>query len=257
MRHIRSFIVVLLFVSSGVFAQSADEIIAASRDRIKADTIQSQSKMLITSKNGGTSERTLNQYSKDGPNGTRIIVEFLSPASVKGTRFLTMQNSGGGDDRWIYLPELNRVRRVAAQEGAKSFVGTDLSYDDVSSADRETDKDAHKVLREEKVNGNLCYVIESVPKDTSYQYSKMVSWVDKENYVNYKMELHDKKGALVKRYEILELKEVQGRLSPWVARMTTVKTNTSTKITMLQLAYDKAIPESAFTTNYLETGKAN
>jgi negative regulator of sigma E activity len=168
-----------------------------------------------------------------------------------------MQNSGGGDDRWIYLPELNRVRRVAAQEGAKSFVGTDLSYDDVSSADRETDEDTHKVLREETLNGNLCYVIESVPKDTSYQYSKMVSWIDKENYVNYKMELHDKKGALVKCYEILELKDVQGQLSPWVARMTTVKPNTSTKITMLQLAYDKAIPESAFTTNYLETGKAN
>jgi hypothetical protein len=216
--------------------------------------------MVLIARNGSKSERTINQYSKDGPNGSRTIVEFLSPASVKGTRFLTMRNKDGGDDRWIYLPELNRVRRIAAQEGSKSFVGTDLSYDDISSTDRDVDKDTHKILREEAVSarsGRDCYVIESVPKDSSYQYSRMVSWIDKNNYVNHKLELYDRKGALIKRYEILELKDVQGRLSPWVSKMTSLSSNTSTTVNVLQLVYDRAIPDSVFTTNYLETGKAN
>jgi outer membrane lipoprotein-sorting protein len=251
------FFIAALLSAYCLYGQSADDIVKSSRDRIKADTVQSQSTMVLTAKNGSKSERTINQYSKDGPNGSRTIVEFLSPASVKGTRFLTMENKDGGDDRWIYLPELNRVRRVAAQEGGRSFVGTDLSYDDISSADRDVDKDTHKILREETLNGRACHVIESVPKDKSYQYSRMISWVDKNNYVNHKLELYDRKGALVKRYEILELRDVQGRLSPWVSKMTSLNANTSTTVNILQLVYDKAIPDSVFTTNYIETGKAN
>lgn len=251
------FLIIVLLSAYCLYGQSAVDIVKSSRDRIKSDTVQSRSTMILTSKNGSKSERTINQYSKDGPNGSRTIVEFLTPASVKGTRFLTMQNKDGGDDRWIYLPELNRVRRIAAQEGGKSFVGTDLSYDDISSTDRDVDKDTHKILREETLNGSACYVVESEPKDKSYQYGRMVSWIDKNNYVNHKLELYDRKGALIKRYEILELNEVQGRLSPWVSKMTSLNANTSTTVNILQLVYDKALPDSMFTTNYLETGKAN
>jgi outer membrane lipoprotein-sorting protein len=251
------FFVVVLLSAYCLYGQDAAEIVRASRDRIKADTVQSQSTMVLTAKNGSKSERTINQYSKDGPYGSRTIIEFLSPASVKGTRFLTMQNKDGGDDRWIYLPELNRVRRVAAQDGGKSFVGTDLSYDDISSTDRDVEADTHGILREEILSGNACYVIESVPKDKSYQYGRIVSWIDKSTFVNHKLELYDKRGALVKRYEVLELKDVQGRLSPWVSKMTSLNANTSTTVSVLRLVYDNAIPDSVFTTNYLETGKPN
>jgi hypothetical protein len=251
------FFAALLLSAYSLYGQSADDIVKSSRDRIEADTVQSQSTMVLTAKNGSKTERTINQYSKDGTNGSRTVVEFLSPASVKGTRFLTVENGDGGEDRWIYLPELSKVRRIAAQQGSGSFVGTDLSYDDISSADRDVGKDMHTILREEALNGKSCYVIESIPKDKAYQYSRMVSWIDKDTYVNYKLELHDKKGALVKRYEILELKDVQGRLSPWVSKMTSLNANTSTTVNVLQLVYDRAIPDSVFTTNYLETGKAN
>jgi hypothetical protein len=39
--------------------------------------------------------------------------------------------------------------------------------------------------------------------------------------------------------------------------MTSLKENTSTTVNVLQLVYDRAIPDNVFTTNYLETGKAN
>jgi outer membrane lipoprotein-sorting protein len=242
------------FLTFGLYAQDAASIINASRNRIKADTISTQSRMVITSKNGTTTERTINQYSKDTADGkSRIIIEFLSPASVKGTRFLTIQNKA--DDRWIYLPELNKVRRIAAGEGSNSFMGTDLSFDDISSADREVDKDTHKILKEETLNGKVCYVIESTPKDTAYQYSKMISWIEKDNSVTHKLELYDKKNNLQKVFETIELKDVQGRLSPWVTKMTTIAAGTFTTIYIQKLVYDSNIPEGAFTTNYLETGR--
>jgi hypothetical protein len=211
--------------------------------------------MVIASRSGAASERIIDQYEKDGPKGGRTIIVFQSPKAVAGTRFLTMDNPGGPADRWIFLPELNKTRRIAASEGGGSFMGTDMSYDDISSAKRDVGLDTHTLLREEILNGNPCYVIESVPKDRSYQYSKMIQWINKANQVNHKVELYDRRGNLAKVLEILSLKEVQGRLSAAATRMTTVGAGTSTTIYADILKYDDPIPEGVFTTGYLETGR--
>jgi outer membrane lipoprotein-sorting protein len=212
--------------------------------------------MVITAKNGSTTERQIDQYSKDGPKGSRTVIVFLQPASVANTRFLTMESGGPADDQWIFLPSLGKVRRIASSEGSGSFMGTDLSYDDISSADRDANLDTHALLREETFNGKACYVIESKPKDSSYQYSKMVQWIGKADKVDYKIELYDKRGVHVKTLEVLELKDVQGRLSPMRTKMTTIAAGTSTTIFVDKLQYDANIPESVFTTSYIETGKA-
>ncbi|MDR1574875.1 MAG: outer membrane lipoprotein-sorting protein [Treponema sp.] len=246
---------VMVISARPLSAQDAAALIRESRDRITADTVSSRSRMTLTAKNGSTTERRLDQYSKDGPRGSRTIVAFQSPAAVAGTRFLTMENSGGADDRWIFLPSLGKVRRIAASEGSGSFVGTDLSYDDISAADRDADLDTHRLLREESLNGAPCYVIESVPRDTSYQYSKMVQWIDKATRVNHRVELYDRRGTLVKLLETLELRDVQGRLSPTLTKMSTLAAGTSTTITVEILKYDDPIPESVFTTRFLETGR--
>ena len=250
--------VVFVFVLAGVFAsaQDAASIVEKSRNRIKADTVSTRSKMILTAKNGAVTERVMVQYSKkDGRGNNRAVIVFQEPASVRGTRFLTIENQGKDNDQWIFLPGLGKVRRIAASEGSGSFVGTDFSYDDISSVDRKADLDNHKILREEKYRDKNCYVIESNPKDTNYQYSKMIQWVDKDNFVTYKVELYDKKGTQVKLLEILELREVQGRLPPVVTRMTTLAAGTSTSLNVDALKYDDPIPEGVFTTNYLETGR--
>jgi len=212
--------------------------------------------MVITAKNGTVTERTIDQYSKkDSKGNNRAIIVFQDPASVKGTRFLTIENPGKDNDQWIYLPSLGKVRRIAASEGSGSFMGSDFSYDDISSADRDANLDNHRILREEKYQGKDCYVIESTPKDSGYQYSKMIEWIDKDNFVTYKVELYDKKGTQVKLLEIPELKEVQGRLAPMVTKMTNLALGTSTSLNVSLLKYDDPIPEGVFTTNYLETGR--
>ncbi|MDR1956371.1 MAG: outer membrane lipoprotein-sorting protein [Treponema sp.] len=236
-------------------AQDAAALVRDSRDRIQADTISTRSRMVLTAKDGTTSERLIDQFSKEGPKGNRTIIVFQRPAGVAGTRFLTMENPGSPADRWIFLPSLGKVRRIAASEGSGSFMGTDLSYDDVSSADRDVDLDTHSLVREETLNGNACYVIESVPRDRSYQYSRMMQWIDKNTRVNHKIELYDRRGTLVKALEILELKEVQGRLSPMVTKMSTLGAGTSTTIYTDILKYDDPLPEGVFTVKFLETGR--
>jgi outer membrane lipoprotein-sorting protein len=238
-------------------AQSAAAIMQAAKDRIKSDTMSSRSRMVITAKNGGTTERVIDQYSKDAANGyARTVIVFQSPATVKGTRFLTMDNASGKSDQWIFLPALGKVRRIASSESGGSFMGTDFSYDDMSLMDRDVGEDTHTILREETLNGMACYVIESVPKDSDFQYAKMITWVDKASYRSYKQELYNKRGAVEKLMEMLGYRDVQGRDTPTQTKISTLAAGTSTTIYMDIIKYDDPIPEAVFTTAYLETGRA-
>jgi outer membrane lipoprotein-sorting protein len=245
-----------LFVTGFIaFAQDAGAIIRSSRDRVDALTTSIRARMIITAKDGSTTERQLDQYSKKGPNGNRAMIVFQQPAGVRGTRYLTIENAGKNNDQWIFLPSLGKVRRIAASEGSASFMGTDFSYDDISSTTRNADLDTHTFLREDTYNNHACYVIETVPKDKSFQYSKMIEWIDKDTKINYKLELFDKRNTQVKLVEILEVKEVQGILTAVKTKMTTLAPGTFTFYNVDIVKYNDPIPESVFTTAYLETGR--
>ncbi len=250
------FTICALAVSIAVAAAGdAESIVRASRDRIEADTVSTRSRMLITAKDGSTTERLLDQYSADSSAGKRTVIVFQKPAGIAGTRFLTIEKKGGGDDRWIFLPSLGKVRRIASSEGSGSFMGTDLSYDDISAANRDVSLDTHVLVREETLEGTVCDVIESTPKDASYQYGKMISWIERETKVARKVELYDRKDTLLKLLEVQKLQDVQGRLTPMVTRMGTVAAKTSTTITVDIIKYDDRIPEGVFTVDYLSTGR--
>jgi hypothetical protein len=222
-----------------------------------AQTTSTRSRMVITARDGSTTERMIDQYAKDDARGNaRAIIVFQSPATVRGTRFLTMDNASGKSDQWIYLPAIGKVRRIAASESGGNFMGTDFSYDDMSMMDRDTGLDTHTVLREESLNGAACYVIQSVPLAEDYQYSKTVSWIDKVNYRVYKSELYNRRGALLKVMEMSGYTTVQGHDTPAETRVSTVAAGTSTTIYIDIIKYDDPIPESVFTTAYLETGRA-
>jgi hypothetical protein len=185
-----------------------------------------------------------------------MMIVFQNPASVRGTRFLTIDKTAGGSDRWIFLPSLGKVRRIAASESGGSFMGTDFSYDDMSLMSRDAEEDTHSILREETLNGIPCYVIQSVPRERDFQYSKIVSWIGKSDSISYQSEMYDRRGTLAKTMESGELKDVQGRLTPTRTTVRTVNAGTSTTIFMDIIKYDDPIPEGVFTTAFLETGRA-
>ena len=52
--------------------------------------------------------RRLQTLSLTENDRTSSITVFLSPSSVKNTRFLAVENEQGKTDQWIYLPALKR-----------------------------------------------------------------------------------------------------------------------------------------------------
>jgi len=109
-----------------------------------------------------------------------LYTEF--PPDARGTGFLRWAFTPEAEknaDQWIYLPVLRKTRRVSIRDPGDSFLGSDLTYADISG--RSIDQDKHKLLTVDKKNGKEFYVVESTPKESSPLYSKRVSWFSKED----------------------------------------------------------------------------
>jgi outer membrane lipoprotein-sorting protein len=244
-------------------AQDAKKIMDDARDRMEGfgsgGNMGTQDTMVITKKNGDKSERKITQYSKDDKDGNaRTVVIFEAPKTVAGTRFLTIDNDSDDTDQWIYMPNLRKVRRIVSSEKGGSFMGTDFSYDDISITSRDDDDDTHNYLRQEKYNGDDCHVIETISADKDYQYSKVLSWVSVSEKLIRKMDLYDAKGVMVKVLELKKYEDIDGHMTPKEMTISTVKEGSSTTIYVDRIEYDmsdKRLPDSVFTTRFLETGR--
>lgn len=109
---------------------TAEEIL----ERIKGEASLAGSGMatvnLITeNKRGDQRSNTVIIYRKADEEVEKQLIEYLEPADVKGTKFLSIVEEGKEDMMWLYLPALGRERRIAAHAKKESFMGTDFTYE--------------------------------------------------------------------------------------------------------------------------------
>lgn len=130
-----------------------------------------------------------------------LFTEF--PPDASGTAFMRWGYLPGADknaDQWLYLPSLNTLRRVSVRDPGDSFLGSDLTYQDISY--RPLDQDEHKLLREETRDGKVYYVVESAPKEPKPLYGRVVYWAEKsDDWANChirRIEYYDNRDSLIK-----------------------------------------------------------
>lgn len=244
----------LLMIAQGVFALDGTQIAQKSHDVSKSKTTHSAVVMELVDKNGKVDTRTIEEFGMKKNDLSSTVMIFKSPASVKNTRFLKKENEGGREDKFIYLPALKRVRRIASSDGGKSFMGTDFTYDDMET--RDVDRDIHTLVKEESLNGEDCYVVKGVAKDPKdSQYSYRLSWIRKDNFVPVKLELYDNQSKLLKVMNVLDLQNIDGFWTPMVAEMKNVQTDHKTVITIKKIIFDKGVNGKVFTQGFLSTGR--
>ena len=255
---IRKMVLIPLFIAGilGILAaEDGKSIVQKSLDVPRPRFTHSAVKMELIDSNNSVDERMIEEWAKDpGDKTGAALIVFRQPASVKDTRFLQIVNKDRANDKWIYMPALRTTRRIASSDGAKSFMGTDASYDDLET--RKIDEDTHELLGTETVGSYTCHKVESAPVNAkSSQYLKRISYIDKETAIPVKVEMYDKKGALLKVLEIEKLEKQGAYWIPMQGKMTNVQTNHTTRITILKLELDKPINDKMFTQNFLNTGK--
>lgn len=202
---------------------------------------------------------SLSQLLPDGVN-TRRVTRFSAPADIAGTAVLTVENPGGNDDIWVYLPALKKVRRLTASQRKEAFVGTDFSYGDVLG--HPVEEWRHRLLRTETLDGTATQVVESLPRDPGVTaatgYGRRVSWLRAADHVPVKIEYYDPAGTLMKVYSASDIKLVDAaakRFQPMRQVMKNLVTGHSTLIEYSSFRTDVAVSDGDFQPRSLEAGR--
>lgn len=209
--------------------------------------------MSLINSRGEVRAREIKQYLKDYGDMEKKIMFFLSPADVLNTSFMSWSYSqvGKDDDQWIYLPALKRVKRISSDSKSDYFMGSDFTYDDLG--DRNPNDDTHKLLREETLAGESCYVVESIPK-TDYMYSKTITWVSKDKWIGKKKEFYDEDGDLLKILTVNKVEKIKNYLIITQSEMHNVQKDHKTKMQLKNVKLDIGIDDNQFTERMMKRG---
>ncbi len=228
---------------------------------VKADNIDDgkdrriEMEMELVNKRGKKRFRQMVLLSKDYGKDVKSVFFVKKPADVRGTGFLvwSYDNPSRDDDRWLYLPALKRSKRISGSSKNDSFMGSDMTYDDMG--DRSVDEDRHKLLREEELAGHDCWVVQSIPKERDSLYSKKVFWVRKDNSIVIKGLFYDRRGKLLKVMERKNIKKVQGLWTVFLSEMKNVQDNHKTFLRLKKVKYNMGLRNSFFKISTVERGR--
>jgi hypothetical protein len=244
-----------LVICGSSYAAAPDEIMKKSQAAFlyQGKDFKARVMMKLISKGGQERVREMTMLRKNyGPAGgeQKYFIYFYQPADVKDMTFMVYKYPDRDADRWLFVPAINMVRRIAAKDKYSSFVGSDFTYEDVSG--RNLEEDTHSLVKEEKYNGKDCYVVKSTPKAADMEYSYKQSWIDKSDFLPLKEEYYDKRGELYKVFTADEIKEIKGYPTVTKRTMKNLQSGHATQVAYLKADYSIGIEDNLFSERFLK-----
>ena len=240
----------------GSTTPTAEQIARSVQDRDTGRDSRADLRMKLFDRRGRARDRALTLLTLRRAEGDRSLIRFTYPKDIRGTGFLVWEHPKGDDERFLYLPSLGRVRRIAGSEAQESFVGSDFSYEDISG--RELDDYTYALLEENASwsapggQPRPAYRLESRRKDTSVEFPRVVSLVLKDSYVVVQADVYNRRSEKQKVYTVGRLEQVQGIWTVLASVMTNDLDRTRTELAVDRIAYNTGLTESAFSRRELE-----
>lgn len=228
----------MLCVSLNAQNPSAREIIDKVDKNMSADSRVFTSKMIIHNRR---STRTIE--SKSWSMGEKkSYTEYLSPPREQGTKMLKLE-----DQLWIFSPSTDRIIQISGHMLRQSVMGSDLSYEDMMEDPHLLNHYTGKVDGEEKLADGNCWVITLTANTPDVAYQTQKVWVDKDRYIPLKKELYAKSGVLLKRMELSDVKQIQGRWFPKkILFKDVLKDGDGTEFQIEEINFNTTIPDYIF-----------
>lgn len=211
---------------------------------------RSEVRMIITDGQGRQQRRQFTVLRRDVEEGAdqQFLVVFSQPSDVRDTVFLVDKHMDRDDDRWLYLPGLDLVKRISAGDKRTSFVGAHYFYEDVSG--RRPSDDTHFLVE----TTEEFYVLQHEPIDTqTAEFTSYVTWIDRKTYLPMKIEYENSAGTLYRRVEVMEVEEIDGHPTVTTSRVSDLVGGGRTDMQFRYIAYDVGLPVDVFTERSLRT----
>lgn len=203
--------------------------------------------MILTEKGHTSRFRKLYSYRLDKPDGqTWVLLRFSAPADIKNTGLLTYSSPAESNTQWIYLPALDRARRIASSRKGGRFVGSDIYYEDLQK--REVEDDHHRILGKRKLGKIPTILLESIPVDPgNSSYSKRLSWIHIKTLLPLRVDyFKNNSDQPVKRLKASKIKKIQGFWTVVDSTVTDLESGHQTRMRTSTIKYDQALPDRLF-----------
>ncbi len=238
---------------------SARQIIEKTIETGRLSGSEAIAVMIIYDSKGHKRTRKIKQVTKlfDNGNTEKKLIKFLAPADVKGTGFLTFDYKTKDDDMWLYMPALRKTRRIVSSEKAKSFMGSEFSYADMTPPNIEDFK--YKLLGQEKVDGVQCWKIEIIPLNEDVEdengFSKKIGFISQKDFTLRKAMFYDFDGELfkilrAKNIKLLDKKHKKYR--PLYMEAVNKQNGRKSVLKIQKIQFNPNVKNKYFTTSYLE-----
>jgi hypothetical protein len=221
------------------------------RDRVVDSTMESYVKSLERTREATISEQT-------DPRGEhRTFMEFTSPNDVTGTLFLHLSPRGATDQQWLWSPVSRRARRLADASRDENFMGTDLSYRDIELMVRIqqwNDAEASATLiGEEPVDGRPAHVVELVPANREFPYTKYRLWFDTADALLWRVDVYEG-DAVQKRVTLGRYEPIGPYQTAMEWQVANLPADTRTSFRMRDVRYDEGVSDAVFSVSNLDKG---
>jgi len=241
---------------------SADWVARQLQDRDTGRDSRFDMQMRMYDKQGRMRERHLRLSGyrgvEKGERADRLLIRFLFPNDIKGTGFLVLEHPGADDERFLYLPALGRVRRIAGEEKQDSFVGSDFTYEDIGG--RELTDYVYAILDSAATwtdpGGRVwpAWTLDSRAKDPNANYPRVVSTVLKDVFVVVAADNFNARNEVVKTFQVRKLEQVTGIWTALELAMQNLRDRTRTEMSVTRVEYNVGLREADFTRRTLEQG---
>lgn len=244
---------------------TAAEVIERSDNVYDGETALIEARLILIDRRNRQRERDLRMYSKDYGKDTRLLSQFDAPADIRGTGYLSYDwdDPDTEDDSWLYLPSLQRVKRIASSDTSDSFLGSDFTYADINGL--EIDWYDYSFFNEnEVVDGQECWVIDIVAKpefrekaEEATGYSRLRTWIRKDNFLQQRGQAWVLRGNRIKYFTSSQIELVDGIWTTRRMQVITTRNDRQEHASVLQVdnvSYNLELGDEIFTTEYMQRG---
>ena len=227
-------------IATAMNAQMPDgkEIIRRIDQNMSSENRVFTSRMII---NGRRNVRTVE--AKTWTAGEkRSFTEYLFPARELGTKMLKLD-----DQLWIYSPSSDRIIQIAGHMLRQSVMGSDMSYEDMMEDGKLLNHYNAGVIGTERLGERDCWVVKLTAFDPEVAYQEKKLWVDQQRNIPLKEEMYAKSGTLLKRTELSDIVNLNGRWFPKkIVFKDMLREGDGTEFHIIDIQFNVPIPDYIF-----------
>lgn len=182
-----------------------------------------------------------------GEDDVRTILEVEKPESARGLLYQIIAEKGKPLERWVYLPEIDRLRKLVGFKRSDSFLGTEFGYEDLEV-----------IVPEERRRGDAVWVTEDdrrLVKVTSpgyHTYERVETWIDPDTSLPVRAHFYDRAGVLWKVETCGAVVEVDGQPFPTRFEMRDVQADAASTLRLSNIEVDVPVSASYFSEREVE-----